>query len=123
MRMMEAMIACNWGGPIEVGPWPDRRGWSDGYALTFGACYMERHELTAAMQVALMFIDFQQVVADYEVPVADAHREFQKIEEYRWHIAPDSRGAEEMPDEWARMVRGGLAASAKASTRDIFSTE
>lgn len=101
MRMMEVMVACNYGADIEVGPWPDKTGWSDRYQLTFGACNLDRHKRPAAQQVLLLFIDFQQAVVDYCVPVADVHREFLKIDEYRWHIAPDSEGAEDMPAEWA----------------------
>lgn len=104
MRMNNAMIACNTNGPIEVGPWPDRTGSSKPYRLKFGACEAEWRTLSPRLQVARLFIDFQQTVIKHGIPPADAHREFLKIDEYRWHIGPDAPGAEPMPKEWERKV-------------------
>jgi hypothetical protein len=32
-------------------------------------------------------------------PLRVTHEEFLKIDEYRWHIAEDLKGSEEMPEE------------------------
>lgn len=80
---------------IEVGPWPDETGWSDAprYAFTSGCCYVERHRMTTAMKVAMMFIDFHTIVVRDGIDPQLAHRAFLNIREYRLRISPDINGA------------------------------
>ncbi len=84
------MAAWNTGGPVKVGPWPDRTGWSDDYEMTTGCCRSRQD----GDRIALMFIDFHSLVVGYEVDPAEAHREFLKIKEYRRSISPDFPGAD-----------------------------
>ncbi len=95
MEITEAMIAWNPStDEIEVGPWPDRRGWSRGYRNTSGACYMFIHKLPPDLQLTQMFVNFNTIVVRDEVVVKAVHREFLKIAEYRQHISPDMEGSE-----------------------------
>lgn len=101
MRFLEAMIAYNSGDDkaVEVGPWPDRTGWSKPYTYTTGACFMAVHKMSPAMQLAMLFIEFHTAAMRSGCDVKDVHEEFLKIDEYRWHIAPDFPGADDTP-EW-----------------------
>jgi hypothetical protein len=80
-------------GAIEVGPWPDRTCWSDDYAFTMGCCMANRHKMSKAQKVMMMFIDFHTAVTRDGIDPQAAHREFLKIGEYRWRISPDIPGA------------------------------
>ncbi len=93
------MVAWTPGEPeaVEVGPWPDRTGWScrPGHRLDFttGCCELARHEWPEDRKVAMLFVDFHTlIVRDGIAPLA-AHREFLKIDEYRRRISPDIDGA------------------------------
>jgi hypothetical protein len=81
-------------GQIEVGPHPDRTGWSKPYSTSLGACILETKKYSEIEQVAQLFIDFQTAVVMYGIHPQDAHREFLKIDEYRKRISPDCPGAE-----------------------------
>lgn len=104
MKANEAMIAWTpaWEhhadnptkGKVEVGPWPDRTGWSDRYSMTVGACLMERHKAPEWQQIAMVFIDFHSVVVGYGIDPQEAHTAFLAIDEYRQRIAPDIPGAD-----------------------------
>lgn len=95
MRQLEAMIAFNTDSDeIEVGPWPDRTGWSSRYRMTIGACMLFMHDWPEAERKAQLFIDFNTIVVRDRVPVDAAHAAFLKIDEYRQMIAPDMKGAE-----------------------------
>ncbi|MEC5291568.1 MULTISPECIES: hypothetical protein [unclassified Aurantimonas] len=98
MKALEAMIAWNpkdWSrsggvaGAIEIGPWPDKFGWSDRYALTVGACLLERHNLTPEIIAMLTFVDFHTCVVRDGVDPLQAHLEFIKIDEFRERVSPD----------------------------------
>lgn len=81
-------------GKVKVGPWPDRTGWSDEYAMTVGACFKDRHDLPIWQLVAIMFTDFQQIVTAEGMDAMQTHREFCKIDEFRAVISPDIEGAD-----------------------------
>lgn len=95
MKFAEAMIAWD---PrtdrIQVGPWPDRTGWSRRYLFTDGACTMALHKMAPEVQKAMLFIHFNTIVVRDGVPVAKAHEAFLAIDEYRASISPDIPGAD-----------------------------
>lgn len=85
-----------WEGEIEVGPHPDKTGWSDRYTFTSGCCWMDRHSMSLEGKIMMMLIDFHTAVVRDGIDPARAHCEFLKIDEYRRRIAPDIQGA--MPE-------------------------
>lgn len=90
------MIAWDPKGEIKVGPWPDYTGWSDDFLFTSGACYRVWHELkTRDAMRAVLFTDFNTIVARDGVDPQKAHDEFLKIDQYRIWISRDMRGAED----------------------------
>ena len=78
---------------VEVGPWPDKTGWSDQYRYTGGCCELARHEWPEDRKVMMMFIDFHTLVVRDGIDPQAAHREFLKIDEYHRRISPDIDGA------------------------------
>lgn len=74
-------------GQIEVGVWPDKTGWSDRYAFTTGSCWIGRRNWSFDEQVAQLFIDFHTCVVRDHIDPLIAHREFNKISEYRESIS------------------------------------
>lgn len=94
MRCSEAMIAWNKNGEVEVGPWPDKTGWTKPYMLSGGACEFQRRALTEDKRLQLMFIDFNTIVVRDGVDPQTAHNAFLAIDEYRALISPDIDGAD-----------------------------
>ena len=86
---------------ITVVPWP-ARGAARDYLMTGGACYTHVREASREMQKAFLFIDFNTIVVRDRVPVDAAHEAFLKIDEYRWSISPDMKGASGRKEERAR---------------------
>jgi hypothetical protein len=82
------------GDAIEVGPWPDKSGWSDRYRFTGGCCFEEVRALREPWQIAAMFIDFHTVTVRDRIDPDHAHREFCKIAEFRRRISPEFDEAE-----------------------------
>ncbi len=91
------MAAWTPGAPesVEVGPWPDKTGWSDPYQYTGGCCELARHKWPKDRKVMMMFIDFHTLIVRDGIDPQAAHREFLKIDEYCRRISPDIDGAEE----------------------------
>ncbi len=93
------MVAWTPGEPeaVEVGPWPDRTGWScrprRRLLFTTGCCELARHEWPEDRKVMMMFIDFHTLIVRDGIDPQAAHREFLKIDEYRRRISPDIDGA------------------------------
>lgn len=81
-------------GTVEIGPLPDRSGWSHGYAMTGGSCYSARHKGMDDRRNALMMVDFHTMVVRDGIDPQVAHKEFLKVDEYRKIIAPDVYGAD-----------------------------
>lgn len=76
-------------GSVEVGPWPDKTGWSDKYRFTTGCCWLERSSWGCTEKVLQMFIDFHSMIVRDGIIPADAHLEFMKISEYRSRVSPE----------------------------------
>ncbi len=96
MRQLEAMYAwCPGTDRVEVGPWPDRTGWSDAYRMTGGACYTAYHKMPEDRRLMMLFVDFNTCVVRDKVRAEAVHREFLKIDEYRSRISPDTPGADQ----------------------------
>lgn len=103
MKFTECMIAWtpqsyvdlkpDLAGKVEVGPWPDKTGWSDKYAMTGGACYTDLHKQTEWQRNWRIFVDFHTLTVRDGVDPQTAHEAFLVIDEYRALISPDIRGA------------------------------
>jgi hypothetical protein len=83
MKYRECIIAYDVGGPIRVGPWPDKTGWSEIYERTVGACFADTRSLSGVSAQRQMLLDFHHAVVRDGVPVKDAHEAFAAIDEYR----------------------------------------
>ncbi len=102
MNYRETMIAWNVGKPeIEVGPWPDRHGWSDRYEMTTAPCEADMRQRSPDQLLAQLFINFNTIVVRDRVPTEAAHQAFMAINEYRDHIAPDT----ETTLKWWRLMQ------------------
>jgi hypothetical protein len=86
-------------GKVAVGPWPDTKGWSDSFSSTSGACYADRHKMPEWQRIAMLFIDFHTIVVRDGIDTQAAHEAFLAIDEYRWKISPDTKGATDEEDE------------------------
>lgn len=82
----EVMIAGNNGGPIKVGPVPDKTGWSDKFEWTIGGCYADVQSTTPEQLKQRVLSDFVGVVVRYQVPVEQAHESFMLVKEYQQAI-------------------------------------
>ncbi|GEO42308.1 hypothetical protein SAE02_64560 [Skermanella aerolata] len=76
---------------IEVGPYPDRTGWTSRYDGLGGGCMPVVHELNPAERAAMLFKDFNTLVIGHGLDPMTVHREFLKIDEYRCMIPLDYR--------------------------------
>jgi hypothetical protein len=76
-------------GAVEVGEHPDTTGWTDPYDQTITCCEFGRGGLELSSKIAALFIDFHALVVRDGIDPLALHREFLKIEEYRYHIHPD----------------------------------
>jgi hypothetical protein len=76
---------------IEVGPYPDRTGWTSRYDGLGGGCMPIVHELNPAERAAMLFVDFNTMVIGYGLDPMTVHREFLKIDEYRCRVPPVHR--------------------------------
>ena len=93
MKLLDAGIGWNPGtDQVEVGPWPDRTGWSYRYDYTNGAGAPAQQ--TADLQILMLFITFNTMVVRDQVDPQSAHRAFLAIDEYRQRISPDTPGAD-----------------------------
>ena len=95
------MVAWIPGEPmaVEVGPWPDTGGWTDRafegqHAFTVGCCELVRQDWPGERKVLMMFIDFHTLIVRDGINPEAAHKQFLKIDEYRYRISPDIKGAE-----------------------------
>ena len=71
-------------GVIEVGPFPDNRGWSDKYSLTSGCCNNRSWmNLTIGEKRQHLLGGFLSLTLCYGLAAEDVHREFWKIKEWR----------------------------------------
>jgi hypothetical protein len=98
MRFTFERSAFGLPGDVEVGPWPDRTGWSRRYRLTTGCCESARRDWPIDSKIGQLFIDFHTLVVRDRIDPQHAHDEFLKIDEYTERIAPDLRGAASFDD-------------------------
>jgi hypothetical protein len=94
MKYEECMIAYDPNSNrIRVGPWPDRRGWSDDYIFTVGACFMLNRQCQLTRDQLLrrvqLLLEFHHAVVRDAVPFDEAHKAFLQIDEYRDMMAHD----------------------------------
>ena len=89
MKYRSCIIAYDHGGPITVGPWPDKTGWSDRYTYTVGAGFLKVAKQSDDENRIQVLLEFHHAVVRDGVPVKDAHRAFSAIEEYRNMMAED----------------------------------
>ncbi len=83
-KLTEATIAFNYDSDkIKVGPGPNSLGWDGAYDCIVGACDTVLHRLTHEERIARVLSYFADLVANHGVDVQAAHREFDKIDEYR----------------------------------------
>lgn len=76
-------------GSIEVGPWPDKTGWSDRYPFTTGCCELPRLDWTEKQRAFQLLLDFHTIVVHDGIDPRKAHVEFMKIDDYRERISPE----------------------------------
>jgi hypothetical protein len=82
-------------GQVEVGPHPDKTGWSKIYSYSAGACFSVTQELSEHEQATQILIDFHTMVVRDGIDPQRAHQEFLKIDEYRRLITRNIEGAED----------------------------
>ena len=71
------------GGPrVEVGPWPDKMGWSDDFALTTGCSDAVFHDLSEREQAQALLNQAADLMFSGIAP-RDVIREFAKIRTWR----------------------------------------
>jgi len=102
MPMAEALIAwtpSDWdryptAGQVRVGPLQRERDadWAKGFSHTAGAAFVEVRSVTGEAAKLRAFLEFHTLVVRDGIPLADAHREFLKIEEYAAGVAPELEG-------------------------------
>ena len=101
-------------GSIEVGPHPDRVGWSDRYSMTSGGCWLQSKKWTSMRAALQVMLDFNGIVVKGKLDPQVVHREFLKIDEYRFHIARDTPGAADWPDWYVDLTNTEKAFRQKA---------
>ena len=83
------MLVWSNGGPVAVIAHPDRRGLSDSYEKSAGACFASWRGMAETNRRLQLMVDAWHASAFYGVPVADVHRALLVIPEYRDMIADD----------------------------------
>lgn len=91
-------------GEVQVGPHPDRNGWSDRYAMTIGGCTLAFKKATAMRAAFQCMLDFNTLVVCHGIDPQKAHQEFLKIDEYRFHISANAPGAATQPDWYEELL-------------------
>jgi hypothetical protein len=95
---------------IEVGPWPDKTGWSKGYRFTVGCCFLENHTMPAADKIAQMFMDFHTCVVrdgiDPQKAHADSSRSANTADAYRRISKGRSKAMAKLLEEWINVELG-----------------
>jgi hypothetical protein len=92
-------------GSVRVGPHPDRSGWSEAYQMSAGGAYLCSKKWTACRAALQVMLDFNTLVVRDGIDPEAAHKEFLKIDEYRFHISADTPGAEAWPDWYIELVQ------------------
>jgi hypothetical protein len=124
MRMHEVGTAWtgnadhNAGNPLRGKVKVSRRhhGWAEEHQSTGGACYAQISQAKHPMEGALWaLVEFHTMVVNYGIEPQVAHEAMLAVDEYRWIIAPDAKGAEDQPQEIADQFKAGIDALRKAA--------
>jgi hypothetical protein len=89
MRFTPGAEVFGFPGAVEVGPWPDKTGWSRRYPRTAGCCESARRNWPLDLKIGQLFVDFHTLVVRDRIDPQHAHAEFLKIDEYMERISPD----------------------------------
>jgi hypothetical protein len=98
MRFFSGANVFGFPGAVEVGPWPDKTGWSHRYPRRAGCCEAARQDWPLDLKIGQLFIDFHTMIVRDRIDPQHAHAEFLKIDEYAERISPDLLGADD-PDD------------------------
>ncbi|KNY19136.1 hypothetical protein [Methylobacterium sp. ARG-1] len=80
-------------GQVKVGPWPDRTGWSDGFAFHGGGSAVTGHLPSKAMVAIMVLQDFNTLILRDGMRPRIVHEAMLAIAEYRRAIDPEIPGA------------------------------
>lgn len=92
MKAEKCMFAWNRESyEVEVGPWPDKTGWSDRYDQTSGSAAVQSsgREMTHGELIGHLFIEAMHLIIGDKVDSFAVHNAFCKISEYREGLASD----------------------------------
>jgi len=90
MKAKESIIAWNQNSDqVEVGPWPDRTGWSKSYAMTGGAGCANVQDMSHDQLKAYLFIEAMHMIIRDKVDPFAVHRALLKLDVYRDGLAED----------------------------------
>ena len=92
---LDALDPTRKAGAVKVGRWPDEKGWSDKFDSTAGCDWTATSKMDLLGKVMMMFIDFHTLVVRDGIDPQVLHKEFLKIDEYRYRIPFDMEGAED----------------------------
>ena len=127
MRMREAMTAWTpnrepWAedektrGSVKIGPLLNGGSdWTEPYSFTGGAAYTRQRDAGALEGALWALIEFHTMVVRDKIDPQTAHEAFLAIDDYRWIISEDIKGAEEQPPEIAAEIDAGVAALRNAT--------
>ncbi|PHQ57019.1 MAG: hypothetical protein COA30_03235 [Sulfurimonas sp.] len=94
MQLREALIAWDPdNGTIEVGEWPDKKGWSKKYFYTGGACYTAVRKMSNIEAMHCVHRDAITLIIRDKMNPFQVHEEFLKINEYAQSLSSDTPGA------------------------------
>ena len=95
MKSTEAMIVWNnQTGEVNVGPWPDKTGWSNHWPRKFRTSYGDAEFAEGLPDLHKMLRDFHWCVLESGIDPMKVHCEFLKIDEYRLGIQASVPGSE-----------------------------
>lgn len=93
------MVAWGYEGEVAVGRHPELyRSRTSELPRSAGNVFSSYQDLTLDQKRVQMLLDFHTLVVRDGVSIEDAHREFLKIDEYKYLISPDISGAEDRPE-------------------------
>jgi hypothetical protein len=95
---------------VRIGPLlgEDDADWTRPYNMTCGAAYMKWREAGPIEIAVKVMLKFHTIVVRDRIDPRIAHEAFLVIDEYRWLISPDAKGAEDQPDAFATALAADL---------------
>ena len=82
MNLTNTMICWDVGGEVALVPWPDKRGLSDKYQRSTGACYDVVRQGNFEQRKCRAFIDAMTLIVRDGCEPKEVHTAFMNIEEY-----------------------------------------